>query len=222
MFRKRPETAHVFAQVGSNIGSGWGGQSGSRHPRRHHHHRAERQARADGHADQAGGPRRPARLIPDARVNLLGDWGTSDVQTILTAEDGPLLERTAAQVEREMRGLSTVADPRPSSPPSGPEIVIRPKADEAARLGVNAADIAAIARVATVGDIDANVAKMTQGERRIPIRVRLPADTRADLEALGALRIPTASGGSTRLDTVADLSFQAGPAKIDRFAASVS
>jgi HAE1 family hydrophobic/amphiphilic exporter-1 len=72
--------------------------------------------------------------------------------------------------------------------------------------------------VATVGDIDANVAKMTQGERRIPIRVRLPAETRADLDALGALRVPTAGGGATRLDTVADLSFQAGPAKIDRFA----
>jgi HAE1 family hydrophobic/amphiphilic exporter-1 len=72
--------------------------------------------------------------------------------------------------------------------------------------------------VATVGDIDANVAKMTQGERRIPIRVRLPAESRRDLEALGALRVPTASGGTTRLDSVADLSFQAGPAKIDRFA----
>ena len=217
LFRKRPETAHVFAQVGSNIGSGWGGQSGTDirdatitivlNGKRDLTVTEIKQVVRDG-----------LRQIPDARVNLLGDWGTSDVQTILTAEDGPLLERTAAQVEREMRGLSTVADPRPSSPPSGPEIVIRPRADEAARLGVSAADIAAIARVATVGDIDANVAKMTQGERRIPIRVRLPAETRADLQALGALRIPTASGGTTRLDSVADLSFQAGPAKIDRFA----
>jgi HAE1 family hydrophobic/amphiphilic exporter-1 len=217
MFRKRPETAHVFAQVGSNIGSGWGGQSGTDirdatitivlNGKRDLTVTEIKQVVRDG-----------LRQVPDARVNLLGDWGTSDVQTILTAEDGPLLERTAAQVEREMRGLSTVADPRPSSPPSGPEIVIRPRADEAARLGVSAADIAAIARVATVGDIDANVAKMTQGERRIPIRVRLPAETRADLEALGALRVPTASGGATRLDSVADLSFQAGPAKIDRFA----
>ncbi|MGR4865853.1 efflux RND transporter permease subunit [Caulobacter sp. LARHSG274] len=217
MFRKRPETAHVFAQVGSNIGSGWGGQSGTDirdatvtvvlNPKRDLTVTQIKQAVRGGLHD-----------IPDARVNLLGDWGTSDVQTILTAEDGPLLERTALQVEREMHRLSSVADPRPSSPPSGPEIIIRPKPDEAARLGVSAADIAAIARVATVGDIDANVAKMTQGERRIPIRVRLPAETRADLDALGALRIPTAGGGTTRLDSVADLSFQAGPAKIDRFA----
>ncbi|MBO9543153.1 efflux RND transporter permease subunit [Caulobacter sp.] len=217
LFRKRPETAHVFAQVGSNIGSGWGGQSGT------DIRDATITIVLNGDRDLTVTEikqvvRDGLRGIPDARVNLLGDWGTSDVQTILTAEDGPLLERTAAQVEREMRSLSTVADPRPSSPPSGPEIVIRPRADEAARLGVSAADIAAIARVATVGDIDANVAKMTQGERRIPIRVRLPAETRADLQALGALRVPTASGGTTRLDSVADLYFQAGPAKIDRFA----
>ncbi|KRA62563.1 multidrug transporter AcrB [Caulobacter sp. Root656] len=217
MFRKRPETAHVFAQVGSNIGSGWGGQSGA------DLRDATITIVLNGKRDLTvteikQAVRNDLHDIPDARVNLLGDWGTSEVQTILISDDGPLLERTAARIEREMQKLSTVADPRPSSPPSGPEIVIRPKPDEAARLGVSAADIAAIARVATVGDIDANVAKMTQGERRIPIRVRLPAETRADLDALGALRIPTASGGTTRLDTVADLSFQAGPAKIDRFA----
>jgi HAE1 family hydrophobic/amphiphilic exporter-1 len=217
MFRKRPETAHVFAQVGSNIGSGWGGQSGA------DLRDATITIVLNGKRDLTVTEikqvvRNGLHDIPDARVNLLGDWGTSEVQTILISDDGPLLERTAARIEREMQKLSTVADPRPSSPPSGPEIVIRPKPDEAARLGVSAADIAAIARVATVGDIDANVAKMTQGERRIPIRVRLPAETRADLDALGALRIPTAAGGTTRLDTVADLSFQAGPAKIDRFA----
>jgi HAE1 family hydrophobic/amphiphilic exporter-1 len=217
MFRKRPETAHVFAQVGSNIGSGWGGQSGA------DLRDATITIVLNGKRDMTvteikQAVRNDLHDIPDARVNLLGDWGTSEVQTILISDNGPLLERTAAKIEREMQKLSTVADPRPSSPPSGPEIVIRPKPDEAARLGVSAADIAAIARVATVGDIDANVAKMTQGERRIPIRVRLPAETRADLDALGALRVPTASGGTTRLDTVADLSFQAGPAKIDRFA----
>jgi len=217
LFRKRPEVAHVFAQVGSNIGSGWGGQSGA------DIRDATITIVLNGDREQTvteikQAVRNGLHDIPDARVNLLGDWGTSEVQTILIAEDGPLLERTAAQIEKEMQKLSTVADPRPSSPPSGPEILIRPKADEAARLGVNSADIAAIARVATVGDIDANVAKMTQGERRIPIRVRLPADSRRDLDALGALRVPTASGGTTRLDTVADLSFQAGPAKIDRFA----
>src|SRR5690606_14035877 len=99
---------------------------------------------------------------------------------------------------------------------SGPEVIIRPRVDDAARLGVSAASIAEAARVATVGDIDANVPKLTQGERRIPIRVRLPQAARADLATIRGLRVPTADGGTTRLDAVADVYFQAGPGQIDR------
>ncbi|HWW25566.1 MAG TPA: efflux RND transporter permease subunit, partial [Caulobacter sp.] len=140
MFRKRPETAHVFAQVGSNIGSGWGGQSGA------DLRDATITIVLNGKRDMTvtqikQAVRNSLHDIPDARVNLLGDWGTSEVQTILISDDGPLLERTAAQIEREMQKLSTVADPRPSSPPSGPEIVIRPKPDEAARLGGEVDDL---------------------------------------------------------------------------------
>jgi Cu/Ag efflux pump CusA len=87
-----------------------------------------------------------------------------------------------------MRGLTVIADPRPSSSPSGPEIVIRPRVAEAARLGVTAQSIAQAARVATVGDIDANVSKLNDGERRVPIRVRLAPDSRSDLETIKALR----------------------------------
>ncbi len=216
MFAARPETAHVFVQVGSNIASGFSGQSGAdvrdgtvtvvlKGDRKLTVTEIKQEIRAG------------LRDIPDARVNLQGDWGSSDIQNIITSDDGAALDKAALQIEREMRGLKTVADPRPSSPPSGPEIVIRPRADEAARLGVSVTDIASIARVATVGDIDANVAKMTQGERRIPIRIRLPEGARSDLAAIGALQVPTAAGGITRLDSVADISFQAGPAKIDRF-----
>jgi HAE1 family hydrophobic/amphiphilic exporter-1 len=215
-FEKREETAHVFAQVGSNIASGFGGQSGAdvRDATVTIVLNDERDLTVTEIKQVI---RASLRDIPDARVNLQSDWGAADVQMILTSEDGKQLERTALQLERDMRKLKTVADPRPSSPPSGPEILIRPKADEAARLGVSSADIASVARVATVGDIDANVAKMTQGERRVPIRVRLPRDSRGDLEAIKALLLPTASGGFTRLDTVAEVSFEAGPAKIDRF-----
>jgi HAE1 family hydrophobic/amphiphilic exporter-1 len=94
--------------------------------------------------------------------------------------------------------------------------VVRPKLDEAARVGVSTDAIALAARVATVGDIDANVAKLNEGERRIPIRVRLPSDARSDLERIRNLRIPTASGGATTLGSVADVEFQAGPAEVSR------
>jgi HAE1 family hydrophobic/amphiphilic exporter-1 len=116
-----------------------------------------------------------------------------------------------------MRGLKAVADPRPSHPPTGPEVIIRPKPDEASRLGVSVQSIAQVARVATLGDIDANVPKLTEGERRIPIRIRLPASARDNLAIIRALPVPTASGGTTPLDSVADISFEAGPSSVYRY-----
>ena len=219
LFGARPETAHVFAQIGSQIaGMGPGGGGGGSDLR-------------DGTITVVLHDKRELRVteiralmrdklldLPDVRLTLLSDDGAAEVQTILTSDDGEALERAALTLERQMRGVASIADPRPATPPSGPEIVIRPLPDEAARLGVSTADIAAVARVATVGDIDANVAKLTDGERRLPIRVRLPDDARGDLEQIKALRVPTASGGFTRLDSVAEVAFQAGPAKIERYA----
>jgi HAE1 family hydrophobic/amphiphilic exporter-1 len=138
------------------------------------------------------------------------------VQVILTSESGQNLDAAALELEREMRGVQGLSDPRSDTPPPGPELLVKPKTDEAARLGVSAQTIADTVRIATAGDIDANVSKLDEGERRIPVRVRLPLADRTDLSLIKNLRVPTASGGVTTLDSVADVSFQAGPAVIDR------
>jgi HAE1 family hydrophobic/amphiphilic exporter-1 len=215
--KTHPDVIDVFAEVGSSgpanpfSGGGGGGDLRSAslnivlNPERSHS------------GDEIRAVLRPKlRQVPDARVNFLDFQGSSGFQQILTAEDPAKLQAAAVELERQMRTLDILADPHPSAPPTGPELVIRPRHDEAARLGVSAETIAQAARVATVGDIDANVAKLTAGERRIPIRIRLPADARADLERIKALRLPTAGGGITTLEAVADVQFQAGPARIER------
>ncbi|TAJ68923.1 MAG: efflux RND transporter permease subunit [Phenylobacterium sp.] len=212
-----PSVTDVFVEVGSsgpsNPFAGGGGGSDLRSaslnvlldPKRH------------SSGDEIRAALRPKlREIPDARVNFLDFQGSAGYQQILTSEDPAKLLAASTELERQMRTLDVLAEPRPSVPPTGPELVIRPRYAEAARLGVSADVIAQAARVATVGDIDANVAKLTAGERRIPIRIRLPADARADLERIKSLRLPTASGGTTTLETVADVAFQAGPARIER------
>jgi len=157
------------------------------------------------------------RGVSDARVVTAGGFGGSDVEMILASQNGPVLERTQEQLMREMRGVSVISDPRPAPSPPSTELVVRPKVDEAARLNVSTEDIARIARVATIGDIDANVAKFNEGERQIPIRVRMPDWARSDLSALGRLQVPTADGRTTPLETVATLGFEAGPARIIRY-----
>jgi len=215
----QPETNAVFAQVGAGGGSfGAGAFTSSAGVSRGAVVailKPDRKAKVGAIRDRL----RPLlRQIPDARLSFdTSGFGSAGVQMILTSETGVGLEQSALTLQREMRTVPGLADPRPATPPSGPELVVKPRSDEAARLGVSVATISTAARVATVGDIDANVSKLDEGERRIPIRVRLPERDRVDLSVVRNMRLPTAAGGVTTLDSVADVYFQAGPAQIDRF-----
>ena len=159
------------------------------------------------------------RTIADARVVTSGgEAGSgSDVEISLAGFDGAALEEASLRLQREMRDVNGITDVRTATPPVGPEIVIRPRPEEAARLGVTSTTIATIVRVATIGEVDANVSKFSSGERRIPIRVRLPDTGRGDLSVLENLRVPTASGGTTPLASVAEIEFRAGPGRIERY-----
>ena len=159
------------------------------------------------------------RQIPDIRVTALltgGGPSGSDVNILLTSEDAAALDKAQLNLLNEMKGLSAVKNPRLSPEPPGPELIIRPRVEEAARLNVSTDAIAQVARIATSGEIEANTPKFSEGERRLAIRVRLPDSVRGDLEQLSQLRVPTLNGGSTTLGAVADLSYEAGPGVIQR------
>src|SRR3546814_8681220 len=64
-----------------------------------------------------------------------------------------------------MRTVKSISNPRPTPPPPGPELVVTPRPAEAARLNVDSRTLAQVLRIATIGDIDANVAKYSEGER---------------------------------------------------------
>jgi HAE1 family hydrophobic/amphiphilic exporter-1 len=213
----QPEVTDVFTQVGStvaNFGPGGGpGGSDLRSGTITILMRPDRQITGNELKNRV---RSQIAAIPDVRLNFLDFQGSAGFQQVLTGETPQALEQASLELERQMRTLKEVSDPRPANPPVGPEVVIRPRPDEAARLGVSVNVIAQAARVATVGDIEANVPKLNEGERRIPIRIRLPESARADVEQIRQLRLPTATGEVTTLGAVADVEFQAGPARIDR------
>ncbi|HZC17757.1 MAG TPA: efflux RND transporter permease subunit [Caulobacteraceae bacterium] len=215
--QKIPEATKIFAQVGSVAGEGFGGgNTGSLSQGTVTVVLNDKRSRTVTQIQD--GIRPYLNSIPDARVSIQGGgFGAAELQVVLTSEDAAVLNRAGEDLERQMRSLKGVADPRPSAPPIGPEIAIRPKPDQASRLGVTVESIASIARVATLGDIDANVPKLTQGERRVPIRVRLPVQARSNIDMIRDLQVPTVSGGTTPLSSVADVDFQAGPAVIQRY-----
>lgn len=158
------------------------------------------------------------RRIADARVVTSSEDGDEpDIEVILASADGEALARAQAELVRQMRSVKEVTEPRPAPAPSSVQLIIRPRLAEAARLNVSTGAIAQIARVATLGDIDANVARFSAGEQRLPVRVRLPRADRTDLTRIGQLAVPTLDGKTTTLETVADISFEAGPGHILRY-----
>jgi multidrug efflux pump subunit AcrB len=151
--------------------------------------------------------------FPDARVTFQsqsGGFGTGrDISVMLTGSNPKLLEDTAAKVVEQMKGLK--ADMR------RPEMLIEPRLDLAAKLGVTTAALSQAIRIATLGDIDQNSAKFSLSDRQIPIRVMLPESSRRDLSTIQNLPVSTSSGGSVPLSRVADIRFGSGPTSIQRF-----
>ncbi|MBB5685360.1 efflux RND transporter permease subunit [Sphingobium boeckii] len=157
------------------------------------------------------------RDVPDVRIATESGFGQAGLEVVLTGDDSVVLERAQMELLRQMRSLPEILEPRPAPPPAAPELVIRPKTDEAARLQVSSRTIAQAVRVATIGDIDANVSKFSTQERRIPIRVRLSQPDRQSLDVISNLRLPTLAGKTTTLGSVADLSLDEGPGQIIRY-----
>ncbi|QMW23299.1 efflux RND transporter permease subunit [Sandaracinobacteroides saxicola] len=158
--------------------------------------------------------------IPDARVNFQSQTGGGigrDMTVMLAGNDPVQLEAVASKIVDEMRGLKELRQPRIEGDVRRPEITIKPRFDLAAELGVTTAALSETIRIATLGDIDQNVAKFSLSDRQIPIRVALSEESRQTITTLENLPVPTTRGGTVPLKVVADLSFGAGPTELRRF-----
>jgi len=159
--------------------------------------------------------------IPDARVNFLsqsGGGGTGrDISIMLSGSDPELLNDTANKLVREMSSLKEVRAPRINADLRRPELLIKPRLDLAAQLGVTTQALSQTIRIGTMGDINQNSAKFSLSDRQVPIRVMLPESSRRDIETIRNLPVPTTSGGSVPLSRVADITFGSGPTTIQRY-----
>ena len=158
--------------------------------------------------------------VPDGHLNFSNqssDESGRDIQLYLTGDDPALLGRTAHQVIAEMQGLNEIRTPRIKGDLPRPEIVVHPRLDIAAQLGVSVQSISQTIRIATLGDLPQNGAKFSLSDRQIPIRVSLIESARRDLSTLENLPVPTASGTAVPLKSVASLSFGQGPSIVRRF-----
>lgn len=159
--------------------------------------------------------------IPDARVHFQSQNGGGGsgraLSVMLSGSDPVLLDKTAATLVEQMRTIPEVSAPRVNADMRRPELIITPRLDLAAQLGVTTNALSQAIRIATMGDIDQNAAKFSLSDRQVPIRVMMPEGSRRDLSTIENLPVPTAAGGSVPLSRVAEISFGSGPVSIQRY-----
>ncbi|MCW1918000.1 efflux RND transporter permease subunit [Rhodobacter sp. KR11] len=155
--------------------------------------------------------------IPDIRVRKLDDRGSPEFSYSLLADNEDDLNAAARMVVDALRPVQTLDDVIADGALPRPELQITPRADEAARLGVTAQAIAATVRVATVGDFDAALPKVSLDDKQIPIRVQLSQVSREDVARISNLKVQTKTGAMVPLSTVADVKLGEGPATVKRF-----
>ncbi len=158
--------------------------------------------------------------IPDARVNFQSQFGfgdnNRDVSITLGGDDPVVLRKTADALVAQMATVPGLLAPRIAGDLNRPEILIKPRLELAAQLGVTTAALSNAVRIATLGDLDQNSARFSLNDRQVPIRVALAESARARLDTIQNLPVATQTGGSVPLSLVADIGFGSGPTKIQR------
>ncbi|PZQ96649.1 MAG: ABC transporter permease [Cereibacter sphaeroides] len=156
------------------------------------------------------------KVIPDVRAFKLNDRGERDISFSILSQNEADLSQAVGDLEAALRGDPLLADVASEGALPRPEIQITPLKEQAARLGITTADIATVVRVATIGDLDAALAKLSTDNRLIPVRVQVNEETRGDLARLSALKVMTANGVAVPLSSVATIRVAEGPSMVDR------
>jgi len=160
---------------------------------------------------------RKMETVPDVRAYFVNDRGERALALGVMGTDGAVLDEQARKIQSAMTATGKFRAVTSNAALDRPEVLVIPDFERTAELGISTATLAETLRIATMGDIDENLAKFTVGDRQIPIRVQLNELARDDLSVVSQLPVPTASGVSVPLASVAEIRFGQGPSSIARF-----
>jgi len=155
--------------------------------------------------------------IPDIRYFFMQDDGQREFQLVVTGRDGEAVSKAAAELTSQAKRIPFLQNVVSTAELDRPELRVYPRSEVAAELGITTETISEAVRIATIGDIGANLAKFDVGERQVPIRVQLKTSARESRQLIENLKIATASGSSVPLSTVATFDYGQGPTAIDRY-----
>ncbi|MDB5674057.1 MAG: cation transporter [Sphingomonas bacterium] len=147
------------------------------------------------------------------RFNELIAGVRGDIAVKVFGDDFGQMNATAARIAEVLRKVRGAADVRVEQTEGLPLLDIRPNRDAMARVGVTAGDVQDTV-AATIGGREAGM--IFEGDRRFPVVIRLAESSRADLQSLAQIPVPTATGAFVPLSSVADIELADGPNQISR------
>jgi cobalt-zinc-cadmium resistance protein CzcA len=147
------------------------------------------------------------------RFNELIAGVRGDIAVKVFGDDFGSMNATAQRIAEVLRKVRGAADVRVEQTEGLPLLDIRPNRDAMARVGVTAGDVQDLV-AATIGGREAGV--IFEGDRRFPVVIRLADTARSNMQTLGQLPVPTASGSFVPLASIAEIAMGEGPNQISR------
>lgn len=157
--------------------------------------------------------------VPSARFVVgLSATGDSGYGFSLMSDNPELLNQTVNETVKQIQSLPMVSSVTSNRPLAKPELSAIPNTVMMADKGVTTSDLANTLRVATMGDYEQALSKLNLDTRQIPVVVRLSDESRADMNVLSSLYVPssTSEAGAVKLSEVATLRRATGEAEIRR------
>jgi Cu(I)/Ag(I) efflux system membrane protein CusA/SilA len=142
------------------------------------------------------------------RIDMLATGIKSPVGVKVAGTDLREIGRVTSAIEEVLKHVPGVTSAYAERVTGGRYIDVKIDRANAARYGLNIADVQSVVASAIGGD---NVGQTIEGLQRFPINVRYPRELRDSLQKLRDLPVITDRGGQIRLGDVASLKITDGP-----------
>lgn len=142
------------------------------------------------------------------RIDMLATGIKTPVGIKISGPDLAVIASIGAQVESALRDLPGTASVFAERAASGRYINVDIRRADAARYGLNIADVQTLVNSAVAG---MTIATAVEGRERYPINLRFPQAQRDSVQDLRNLPVITAQGASVPLAAVADIGITTGP-----------
>ncbi|MEO7338428.1 MAG: CusA/CzcA family heavy metal efflux RND transporter, partial [Caldimonas sp.] len=142
------------------------------------------------------------------RIDMLATGIKSPVGVKVAGTDLATIDRVTGEIERALKDVPGVSSALAERLTGGRYVDVNIKRDEAARFGMNIADVQSVISTAVGGE---NIGETVEGLQRFPINVRYPREIRDSLDKLRSLPIVSERGARLVLSDVADVRITDGP-----------